>query len=365
MKNSSSRFQDVKKNTGRLPSRQTGNSRLKTIQPIKDTSPIKTTIPSHGTGGTKGRLPILDIKPTKGRPNLGDAMKNQGRDKGLTHQALPIDRNGRPKIDLGESRIPINEDRGRGEGREDGGLIGNDLKEGDVVTEDGTVVDQDFLDQMSPDDYIHPSGGIPWDDPTDPFWQQPRPDDWKGFWPEFPPADEGTPEDDTTPDDNPTPGDEGTPSEEGTPEEDPTPEEDGEPHEDHHPNPTCPPIVCPPHCPPVHTCPPCVTTICRPVTIIEETVIVEEEALLPEFELTVSQPAELAASGLGNLPGAVAIEVNGIGLPTPITLWENDRLQIMVPAIGLSGPTPAKLYVFNAQMETMAMVEVLLVTAAE
>src|SRR5690606_29950400 len=98
-------------------------------------------------------------------------------------------------------------------------------QEGDVVTGGGQVVDQEFLDYINenqesisqnPEENLHIGQPAPWDNPEDPFWQQEKPEGWKGHWP-------GGPQEEP----NPTPG-ENLPPEDGrnpgTPGKDPRPE---------------------------------------------------------------------------------------------------------------------------------------------
>lgn len=142
----------------------------------------------------------------------------------------------------------------------------------------------------------------------------------------------------------------------------------------HHPPHYCPPGFWPrPIClPPIHlhrpVCRPCVANVC-PNVIIDETVIVEEpleEAVAePMFQLLVGRPATLEAEGLGNVPGFVAIEVGGIGLPTQVRSWADKMLVIDVPFVGLNGPTPAMLHLFDANGKPLASIPVELVVPEE
>ena len=165
------------------------------------------------------------------------------------------------------------------------------------------------------------------------------------------------------------------------------------PYDDHPPVDCHPPIYIPEIVivPPV--CPPCVATVCQPTvtnnvivetTVIEETEIIEEEMEeapvefadtdivsveaeeTPEAILTliVGEAASLEAEGLGNQPGAVAIEVNGIGLRVPVNNWKDDLLEINVPQIGLTESTLAKLYLFDSEMTPLATLDVELIMAA-
>lgn len=140
--------------------------------------------------------------------------------------------------------------------------------------------------------------------------------------------------------------------------------------------PHCPPHYCPPGwwprpicLPPIRLCPPvcyntCVTTVC-PNVIVDQTVVVEqpvvEEAVEPMLQLLVGKPATLEAEGLGDVAGSVAIEVGGIGLPTQVRSWTDKMLVIDVPFVGLNGPTPAMLHLFDANGKPLASIPVELV----
>ena len=92
---------------------------------------------------------------------------------------------------------------------------------------------------------------------------------------------------------------------------------------------------------------------------------VAAEEVAPLLQLAVGKPASLEAEGLGTQPGAVAIEVGGIGLPTQVTTWSDQLLVINVPLMGLNGPTPAKLHLFDANGQAIATIPVELVLPAE
>ncbi|MBD3674733.1 MAG: hypothetical protein HUJ26_14525 [Planctomycetaceae bacterium] len=118
------------------------------------------------------------------------------------------------------------------------------------------------------------------------------------------------------------------------------------------------PIVCLPPitiCPPVHT--PCVVNTCQNV-VVEEQVVVEEEKLEPVLQLVVGQPAALEAEGLGEQAGQVVFEVNGLGLPAKITMWEDRQLGIEVPLIGLQAPTTAFMHLIDADGQPLASIPV-------
>jgi len=128
-----------------------------------------------------------------------------------------------------------------------------------------------------------------------------------------------------------------------------------------------PPIFCPPGrrpivclppitiCPPVHT--PCVVNTCQNV-VVEEQVVVEEADLEPVLQLVVGQPAALEAEGLGTQAGQVIFEVNGLGLPAKVTLWEDKQLGLEVPLMGLQGPTKALMHLIDANGQPIASVPV-------
>lgn len=118
------------------------------------------------------------------------------------------------------------------------------------------------------------------------------------------------------------------------------------------------------NCPPV--CTPCVTSVCRQVVAVQQPVVEEvvEEAAAPVLQLVVGKPATLEANGLGSVPGGVAIEVGGIGLPATVKSWTDTLLQIDVPFMGLNGPTPATLHLFDANRRPIASIPVELITEA-
>lgn len=154
--------------------------------------------------------------------------------------------------------------------------------------------------------------------------------------------------------------------------------------------PTCPPPHCPPGkwshpicLPPIRlcrpVCPPCVTAVC-PTVVVNETVVTEETVTLeeqiaeqpveeaevePMLQLQVGKPASLETEGLGDDPGAVAIEINGVGLPVAVKSWTDKLLQIDVPVVGLNGPTQAKLHLFDANGQPIASIPVELIQATE
>jgi hypothetical protein len=159
------------------------------------------------------------------------------------------------------------------------------------------------------------------------------------------------------------PADPGQPGDPMNPPQDP-------PHDDHH----CPPKNCHPHwpfpgCKPHQHCPPCVSTIWWPTYTPPVTVVVEQPVVVtPEpqrLQLIVGQPADLALPGLAAAPTAAALEVNGIGLPVQVVTFTPEMVQIAVPLMGLSQPMPAKLYIFNAEMQPLVEMDVLLVVAPQ
>jgi hypothetical protein len=142
----------------------------------------------------------------------------------------------------------------------------------------------------------------------------------------------------------------------------------------HHPPHYCPPGFWPrPIClPPIRLCPPvvrpCVASAC-PTVVVNETVVVEEpvaeEAAEPMLQLLVGKPNSLEAERLGDTPGAVALEVGGIGLPMQIRSWTDTMLIIDVPSMGLNGPTPAMLHLFDSNGQPLASIPVELIVPVE
>jgi hypothetical protein len=80
-------------------------------------------------------------------------------------------------------------------------------------------------------------------------------------------------------------------------------------------------------------------------------------------ELTIGASVEIPATGLGAKQGMAVIEVNGIGLRTQVTKWQDDKVGLTVPPIGLTAKTPAKLHILNDQTQLLASVDVTLVPA--
>jgi len=150
------------------------------------------------------------------------------------------------------------------------------------------------------------------------------------------------------------------------------------------------PPYCPPHCP-SWCCPPgywprpiflpsfnlyppvyqpCVTTVCP--SVVNQTVIADApvqqaaaEPVQPALQLMVGKPASLEAQGLGDVAGSVVIEVGGIGLPTQVRSWTDKMLVIDVPAMGLNGPTPATMHLFDSNGKPLASIPVELIVPVE
>lgn len=128
-----------------------------------------------------------------------------------------------------------------------------------------------------------------------------------------------------------------------------------------------PPIV---RCPPPRVCPPSVLAVCpgAEVIVVERTT----EQVLAEFlaePTTTEEPAfvldlasnaevSLEIDGLADTPGALVLEVNQIGLPVEVLLYEQGVLDIRVPSVGLAAAQLGKLYVLNANLQLVAAVDV-------
>jgi len=219
------------------------------------------------------------------------------------------------------------------------GNQGGNLQEGDVTAGNGKVVDQEFIDVINTGEFVHTGQPAPWDNPNDPFWDQEKPQDWKGYWPgNDPDFGEKLPE---RPD-----LDQGEPTIPEMPEQGDTP-------------PYCPSpvIIIDPIGPPPVACPPCVRSVCRPVVVAAP--VVEEQAIL---QLVTDRENTLIRPGLGNVPGNAALQVNGLGLPLNVVTWTNEKLVLEVPMIGLLEPTAAKLFLFDAEMEIIGELPVELLT---
>ena len=92
-----------------------------------------------------------------------------------------------------------------------------------------------------------------------------------------------------------------------------------------------------------------------------EEVLVEylEAPQEPEFVLDLESNATVALEidGLDGQPGALVLDINGIGLPVEVLGMEAAAVQIRVPSVGLSEPQAGKLYVLNAEMQLVAEVD--------
>ena len=108
-------------------------------------------------------------------------------------------------------------------------------------------------------------------------------------------------------------------------------------------------------------CPPCVALVCPGV--VAGPVVARPVAEEPVLQLIVGMKNELEAQGLGNVAGTAALEVNGIGLRLTVDAWTNEGLVLDVPSIGLLKPTPAYLYLFDADQQIIAELPVELLTA--
>ena len=297
--------------------------------------PIKGRLPG------KGRIPGQSGDPDAGNPvkplpSRGDAAKIERPNQGILPGDTP------PVIDEPiDSPYP---EQGNDGGNNNGNQGGN-LQEGDVTSGNGKVIDQEFLDLINEGEFLHYGQPAPWDNPDDPFWNQEKPQDWKGYWPGGPPKDPIIP---------PTnPGDDGW----VPPYEPPV----GTPPGDHIP-PYCPPpiVIIDPIGPPPVVCPPCVTTVCRPA-VVAPVEIVEEEPVQQVLQLVTDRQNTLMVEGFGNVAGNAALQVNGLGLPLKVA-WTNEKLVLDVPMIGMVEPTPAKLYLFDAEMNVLAELDVELLT---
>jgi len=110
------------------------------------------------------------VKP---RPNRGDSGKLEAPNQGI----LPGDKP--PVIDEPiESPYP-----GDGSGGDNSSNQGGNYEEGDITAGNGKVLDQEFVDLINDGEFLHTGQPAPWDNPEDPFWDQEKPQDWKGHWP--------------------------------------------------------------------------------------------------------------------------------------------------------------------------------------
>jgi hypothetical protein len=318
------------------------------VRPVKDFTPVKIGTPIQGTGPIKGlpavnqpgnnfgsigtgRFPGQDVR----QPGRGGELNSGDGDVSDPSKQLPV--NGQPNpprvpgVTIGEIRNPGGETANPAVGIGIPGGKANDLlKPG---------IGQEIIDR--PDFTIRP--------PQDPGIGNPPV--------ENPPVDPAPP----------------------AVQEPPVVEQ---PPVDVYP-PYCPPGYCPPgYCPPPvflppivqypPVCNPCVTAVSERTIVVQppvvEEVVVEEvaeEEVDPVLQLAVGQPAGLEAEGLGNVPGGVALEVGGVGLPVTVMSWKDTLLQIDVPFMGLNGPTPAKLHLFDSNGQPLASIPVELIVPAE
>ena len=91
-----------------------------------------------------------------------------------------------------------------------------------------------------------------------------------------------------------------------------------------------------------------------------------EEPTEPAFviDLQVNTEVSLEVDGLSEVPGALVLDVNGIGLPVEILGSEASMVSIKVPSVGLSEPHLGKLYVLNGDLQLVAAVDARLHPAA-
>ncbi|MBD3676341.1 MAG: hypothetical protein HUJ26_22760 [Planctomycetaceae bacterium] len=342
-----------------------GTSPIKTLpgkSPIV-TRPGKSPLP---TGPIKGRVPNPGRLPGQsGDPDAGNPVKplpNRGEPGKIgtpTQGILPGDTP--PVIDEPiDAAFP-----GQGNGGNNGDQGGN-YQEGDITAGNGKVVDQDFVDLINDGEFLHTGQPAPWDNPNDPFWDQEKPQDWKGYWPGNDP-DFGVklperPELDPT--EPPVIIDPERPDLGDTPPPIDCPPGDVPPPycpPGGHVPPYCPPpvIIIDPIGPPPVACPPCVTTVCRPAVVAP---IVEEEPVEQVLQLVTDRQNTLVVEGFGNVAGNAALQVNGLGLPLKVVAWNNEQLVLDVPMIGMVEPTPAKLFLFDAEMKVLAEIDVELLT---
>lgn len=384
----------------------------------------ETSAPNPTKGDTGNRQPGLP-GGIVGRPIPGgNTRPNPGSDAGTAPQKgggttvpsrepwIPVD-SVRPEEDTSgrKPETPGTERPGSGSDRPGTGADRNpepgpgNYTEGDIVAGNGQVVDQEFVDMINDGEMILPGQPAPWDNPEDPFWYGEKPENWKGHWPgktapeqdpatgkkpqpeddpgrepidPFDPTDPFTDDRDPKPETDPDP--EPEPETETDIEPDPVVEVDPEPEVEIEPEPEVeiepdpiPETDCDHDCDPVIiidpvrpcpvTCPPCVATVCPGVvcTPVTEGPIVEEE-IPAVIQLVVGMRNTLQAAGIGDIAGTAALDVNGIGLPVPVGAWSNEALALDVPVLGLLQPTPADLYLLDANKQVIAKIRVELLT---
>jgi|GEM_PF-1641959 len=319
-------------------------------------SPIKTLPGKSPIAPRPGKSPIV-TRPGQGAGQSGDPDAGSPvKPRPSREEIGKIERPGSGII-AGDTPPEITEPIDSPYPAEETGNSGNqrgNLQEGDVTSGNGKVVDQEFVDIINDGEFVHIGQPAPWDNPNDPFWDQEKPQGWKGYWPgndpefgvklpERPDLDQGEP---TYPE---------------KPEQGDTPPPIYDPPGDI--PPYCPPpvIIIDPIGPPPVACPPCVRSVCRPVVVaapvMEEQI--EEQAVL---QLVTDRENTLMLPGLGNVPGNAALEVNGLGLPLKVVTWTNEKLVLDVPMIGLIEPTDAKLFLFDAEMKIIGELPVVLLT---
>ena len=83
------------------------------------------------------------------------------------------------------------------------------------------------------------------------------------------------------------------------------------------------------------------------------------EQAIPEFVLELASHTEvsLELDGLDAAPGALVLEINGVGLPLEVLLFDGGIATIRVPSVGLNEPMLGKLYVLNGDLQLVSSVD--------
>ncbi len=115
-----------------------------------------------------------------------------------------------------------------------------------------------------------------------------------------------------------------------------------------------------------YTAPP-VVVVQQPV--VQETVNIQPIVIEPIAPVAapVAAPIELTAAaggtitipqaGLGADEGQVMMQVGAITLPTRVSSWKNEQIELQLPFIGVAGSTRAQLHVYKADRELLRSVE--------
>lgn len=293
----------------------------------------------RGENGVPDRTPVRDDRTD------GSSLPETGNQTDLADQTdnASADRMPPGSLDTNDSNENSNAETGNN-------VIGND-------GQGGVVVDDAFTDLVDGGADLNYDNPAPWDNPNDPFWDQERPEWWKGDWPGTDP-DIGVklPPPPVLIDD----GNGGQP----LPPTPPTPPVIICPPGDVPPvcPPPCPPVITFPHCPPVcyppivwdwFVCRPCVTVRCPTVGWHCEDAI----------QLVTGMENVLEMQGVGDQVSGAQLMVNGISMPVPVESLDINELALQVPMLDFQVPKAASLSLFDIDGKLVDELKVELLTS--